>query len=115
MDTLDWPDHRFGFIENSMKLYTTMINIVFPKRIARGAWNYFVQEAFITFYEYIVIYGPPGVVLWGFGSRGAWNTQANLLDGNDEDIISYRDSVQSTASSIGVAVRYLSPPLGSCS
>ena len=79
-----------------------MIN---PYRIPWRLWNYFIQHALITFYEYIVIYGISGAVLWSFGSRDVWNVQASILGSvNDGDAVAYRDSVQSAANSIGVAV-----------
>lgn len=102
---MDWPEHPFSGTTSSISTYTDILLMLNPYGIPWRLWKYFVQQALITFYEYIVIYGTSGVLLWSFGSRDVWNVQANMLGSmNDGDAVAYRDSVQSAANSIGVAV-----------
>jgi hypothetical protein len=54
----------------------------------------------------IRLYGPRGLLLFVFGDRTAWRTQAAVL-GNleDEEAMAFKKSVQNECSMVSIAVR----------
>ncbi len=66
---------------------------------------YFVLFQAVRPFELIRLYGPPGVILFYFGSRNTWRLQAQVLgELKKEDAFSFTRCVKDECTMISVAV-----------